>query len=158
MIVTKYGNYVRKFMWQLCEWDRVDISKLRDYELSKTIWITQYFSCTFFKFSKNNLLKQFTLAILLDSGTRKHNFGCRFLKIEYYVLFSSFPVLKIVWHISICKLKIQSTQVFFGKSIEMKVQILYVLVIVSPNLLTSNFPSFLTNICITASQMELFFI
>jgi hypothetical protein len=26
MIVAKYGNYVRKFMWQLCEWGRVDIS------------------------------------------------------------------------------------------------------------------------------------
>jgi hypothetical protein len=26
MIVNKYGNYVRKFMWQLCRWDRVDIS------------------------------------------------------------------------------------------------------------------------------------
>jgi hypothetical protein len=25
MIVDKYDNYVRKFMWQLCEWDRVDI-------------------------------------------------------------------------------------------------------------------------------------
>jgi hypothetical protein len=25
MIVDKYGNYVRKFMWQLCGWDRVDI-------------------------------------------------------------------------------------------------------------------------------------
>jgi hypothetical protein len=25
MIVDKYGNYVRKFMWQLCEWDIVDI-------------------------------------------------------------------------------------------------------------------------------------
>jgi hypothetical protein len=25
MIVNKYCNYVRKFMWQLCEWDRVDI-------------------------------------------------------------------------------------------------------------------------------------
>jgi hypothetical protein len=26
MIVDKYGNYVRKFMWRLCGWDRVDIS------------------------------------------------------------------------------------------------------------------------------------
>jgi hypothetical protein len=25
MIVEKYGNYVRTFMWQLCGWDRVDI-------------------------------------------------------------------------------------------------------------------------------------
>jgi hypothetical protein len=25
MIVDKYGNYVRKFMWQLCEWGRLDI-------------------------------------------------------------------------------------------------------------------------------------
>jgi hypothetical protein len=25
MIVGKYGNYVRKFMWQLCEWGRVNI-------------------------------------------------------------------------------------------------------------------------------------
>jgi hypothetical protein len=25
MIVNKYGNYVRKFMWQLCGSDRVDI-------------------------------------------------------------------------------------------------------------------------------------
>jgi hypothetical protein len=25
MIVAKYGNYVRKFMWQLCGWGRVDI-------------------------------------------------------------------------------------------------------------------------------------
>jgi hypothetical protein len=25
MIVDKYGNYVRKFMWQLCGWGRVDI-------------------------------------------------------------------------------------------------------------------------------------
>jgi hypothetical protein len=25
MIVDKYGNCVRKFMWQLCGWDRVDI-------------------------------------------------------------------------------------------------------------------------------------
>jgi hypothetical protein len=25
MIVNKYCNYVRKCMWQLCEWDRVDI-------------------------------------------------------------------------------------------------------------------------------------
>jgi lysophospholipid acyltransferase (LPLAT)-like uncharacterized protein len=25
MIVNKYCNYVRKFMWRLCEWDRVDI-------------------------------------------------------------------------------------------------------------------------------------
>jgi hypothetical protein len=24
--VDKYGNYVRKFMWQLCGWGRVDIS------------------------------------------------------------------------------------------------------------------------------------
>jgi hypothetical protein len=24
--VAKYGNYVRKFMWQLCGWDTVDIS------------------------------------------------------------------------------------------------------------------------------------
>jgi hypothetical protein len=24
--VDKSGNYVRKFMWQLCGWDRVDIS------------------------------------------------------------------------------------------------------------------------------------
>jgi hypothetical protein len=57
MIVDKYGNYVRKFMWQLCEWGTADIcmtfhkrafycffrslqlirqfSKLRNYELSK---------------------------------------------------------------------------------------------------------------------------
>jgi hypothetical protein len=26
MIVDKYGNYVRKFMWQLYGWGRVDIS------------------------------------------------------------------------------------------------------------------------------------
>jgi hypothetical protein len=26
MIVDKYGNYVQKCMWQLCGWDRVDIS------------------------------------------------------------------------------------------------------------------------------------
>jgi hypothetical protein len=26
MIVDKYANYVRKFMWQLCGWGRVDIS------------------------------------------------------------------------------------------------------------------------------------
>jgi hypothetical protein len=26
MIVDKYGNYVRKFMWQLCGWNRADIS------------------------------------------------------------------------------------------------------------------------------------
>jgi hypothetical protein len=26
MIVDKYGNCVRKFMWQVCGWDRVDIS------------------------------------------------------------------------------------------------------------------------------------
>jgi hypothetical protein len=25
MIVDKYGNYVRKFMWELCGWGRVDI-------------------------------------------------------------------------------------------------------------------------------------
>jgi hypothetical protein len=25
MIVDKYGNYVRKFMWQLCGWGRRDI-------------------------------------------------------------------------------------------------------------------------------------
>jgi hypothetical protein len=25
LIVDKYGNYVRKFMWQLCGWGRVDI-------------------------------------------------------------------------------------------------------------------------------------
>jgi hypothetical protein len=25
MIVAKYGNYKRKFMWQLCEWGRVNI-------------------------------------------------------------------------------------------------------------------------------------
>jgi hypothetical protein len=25
MIVDKYGNYVRKFMWQLCKWGRLDI-------------------------------------------------------------------------------------------------------------------------------------
>jgi hypothetical protein len=25
MIVNKYGNYVRKCMWQLCGWGRVDI-------------------------------------------------------------------------------------------------------------------------------------
>jgi hypothetical protein len=56
MIVAKYGNYVRKFMWQHCGCRRVDICmtfhkrafhffytiahlfdsfKLRDYELSK---------------------------------------------------------------------------------------------------------------------------
>jgi hypothetical protein len=55
MIVDKYGNYVRKFMWQLCGWRRADIwhfisvhlnflyhwtliwqfSNLRHYELSK---------------------------------------------------------------------------------------------------------------------------
>jgi hypothetical protein len=26
MIVDRYGNYARKFMWQLCGWGRVDIS------------------------------------------------------------------------------------------------------------------------------------
>jgi hypothetical protein len=26
MIADKYGNHVRKFMWQLCGYDRVDIS------------------------------------------------------------------------------------------------------------------------------------
>jgi hypothetical protein len=25
MIVDKYGNYVQKFMWQLCRWGIVDI-------------------------------------------------------------------------------------------------------------------------------------
>jgi hypothetical protein len=25
MIVDKYGNYVRKFIWQLCGWGRVNI-------------------------------------------------------------------------------------------------------------------------------------
>jgi hypothetical protein len=57
MIMDKYGNYVRKCMWQLCGWGTIDIcmtfhkraldiflyhctliwqfSKLRDYELSK---------------------------------------------------------------------------------------------------------------------------
>jgi hypothetical protein len=25
MIVDKYGNYVREYMWQLCEFGRVDI-------------------------------------------------------------------------------------------------------------------------------------
>jgi hypothetical protein len=25
MIVDKYGNFVRKFMWQLCGWGRVDL-------------------------------------------------------------------------------------------------------------------------------------
>jgi hypothetical protein len=32
--VDKYGNYVRKFMWQLCGWGRVDISLTVD---SRTI-------------------------------------------------------------------------------------------------------------------------
>jgi hypothetical protein len=26
MIVDKYGNYVRKFMWQLCGWGRVELT------------------------------------------------------------------------------------------------------------------------------------
>jgi hypothetical protein len=26
MMADKYGNYVRKFMWQLCALDRVDVS------------------------------------------------------------------------------------------------------------------------------------
>jgi hypothetical protein len=25
MIANKYGNHARKFMWQLCEWGKVDI-------------------------------------------------------------------------------------------------------------------------------------
>jgi hypothetical protein len=24
MNMDKYGNYVRKFIWQLCRWDKVD--------------------------------------------------------------------------------------------------------------------------------------
>jgi hypothetical protein len=33
MIVDKYGNYVRKFMWQLCGWGRVDICIGRSNEI-----------------------------------------------------------------------------------------------------------------------------
>jgi hypothetical protein len=67
IIVDKYGNYVRKFMWQLCGWGRIDIfltfhkrafdfflyhctliwqfSKLRDYELSKKCQLYGWQSC-----------------------------------------------------------------------------------------------------------------
>jgi hypothetical protein len=43
MIMNKYCNYVRKFMWQLCEWDRVDI----------THWFDNFQNCATMNCQKN---------------------------------------------------------------------------------------------------------
>jgi hypothetical protein len=50
MIVAKYGNYVRKFMWQLCEWGRVDIcmtfhKRAFDFFNSITHWFDNLQNC-----------------------------------------------------------------------------------------------------------------
>jgi hypothetical protein len=37
MIVDKYANYVRKLMWQLCGWGRVDIWRAFDFFIPKMI-------------------------------------------------------------------------------------------------------------------------
>jgi hypothetical protein len=42
MIVAKYGNYVRKYMWQLCEWGRVNFCRTfhkRAYDFLNSIHI-----------------------------------------------------------------------------------------------------------------------
>jgi hypothetical protein len=49
MIVAKYGNYVRKFMWQLCEWGRVNISmtfRKRAFDFFNSIAIALHQNCT----------------------------------------------------------------------------------------------------------------
>jgi hypothetical protein len=56
MVVDKYGNYVQKFIWQLCRWGRVDIGMTmrafdffyilgpaRDWEILNCIKLTQHY-------------------------------------------------------------------------------------------------------------------
>jgi hypothetical protein len=52
MIVAKYGNYVRKFMWQLCGWGRVVICMTfhkRAFDLlnSRTVSVKFFLECTY---------------------------------------------------------------------------------------------------------------
>jgi hypothetical protein len=57
MIVAKFGNCVRKFMWQLCEWDRVDISLTGQ---SRAILKTVKSMCNGIKTIKCTLMKCLT--------------------------------------------------------------------------------------------------
>jgi hypothetical protein len=45
MIVDKYGNYVRKFMWQLCWWSRVDIYVIFHMRAHLIFFITCTLAC-----------------------------------------------------------------------------------------------------------------
>jgi hypothetical protein len=63
MIVDKYGNYVLKFMWQLCGWGRVDI------------FMT--FHMRVFEFFYTELLKM--TVVQVGVKTEYKIYGCRFI-------------------------------------------------------------------------------
>jgi hypothetical protein len=72
MIVDKYGNYVRKFMWQLCGWGRVDIcmtfrKRAFDFSISLHVDLTilniaRLMNC-YFNLFDNTSLQNFTFCL-----------------------------------------------------------------------------------------------
>jgi hypothetical protein len=58
MIVAKYGNYVRKFIWQLCGWGRVEIcmtfhKRAFDFFLYHCTFICQFSNCATMNCQRN---------------------------------------------------------------------------------------------------------
>jgi hypothetical protein len=51
MIVDKYGNYVQKFMWQLCGWGRVDIC-MTFHKRALNFFILLHIDLTIFKITR----------------------------------------------------------------------------------------------------------
>jgi hypothetical protein len=57
MIVDKYGNYVRKFMWQLCGWGRVDIC-MTFHKRAFDFFISLHIDLTIFKIARLRPVKE----------------------------------------------------------------------------------------------------
>jgi hypothetical protein len=53
MIVGKYGDYVRKFMWQLCRWGRVD-NCMTFHKRAFNFFISLHVDLTILKIARHN--------------------------------------------------------------------------------------------------------
>jgi hypothetical protein len=57
MIVDKYGNYPRKFMWQLCGWGRVDLC-MTFHKRAFDFFIPLHIDLTIFKIARQSTVKE----------------------------------------------------------------------------------------------------
>jgi hypothetical protein len=79
MIVGKYGDYVRKFMWQLCGWGRVD-NCMTFHKRAFNFFISLHVDLTILKIARHIQMIRVVIRWCVHNRLFNANFDAKFKK------------------------------------------------------------------------------